>query len=55
MVGPLVGALLYGLGGYSCPFWTLGAIFVPLYPLVMRTLATMLNGPDGAAVTDSES
>ena len=36
----------------------LGAIFVPLYPLVMRTLATMLNGPESAqnsAVADSES
>jgi len=27
-MGPIIGSLLYGLGGYVMPFYTFGAIFL---------------------------
>ena len=38
LLGPLIGVLLYQIGGYSCPFWTLGFIFLATMPLLNRVL-----------------
>lgn len=38
LVGPILGALLYSIGGYSCPFWTLGITFLLLIPLLRKVL-----------------
>lgn len=34
LVGPILGATLYALGGYPCPFWTLGSVYICLFPLI---------------------
>jgi len=34
LTGPMLGALLYEFGGYSCPFWTLGFAFLLMFPLI---------------------
>ncbi len=38
LTGPLLGTLLYKFGGYSCPFWTLGLIFLFMFPLLNKML-----------------
>ena len=34
-LGPIFGAVLYGLGGFTCPFYTFGAIFI-LFGIFIR-------------------
>ena len=36
LVGPLMGTLFYGLGGYVCPFWTLGFAFMFMFPVISK-------------------
>jgi len=38
LVGPLLGALLYSLGGYLMPFWTVAGIVLALYPMLIHTV-----------------
>mmetsp|Transcript_31379 Transcript_31379/g.41566 ORF Transcript_31379/g.41566 Transcript_31379/m.41566 type:complete len:197 (-) Transcript_31379:1140-1730(-) len=47
LVGPMLGALLNEFGGYSCPFWTLGAIYLMMFPLIGRMMRPL--GRDGDA------
>lgn len=37
LVGPLLGAFLYSIGGYLFPFWTVAGICIALYPLLLHT------------------
>jgi DHA1 family solute carrier family 18 vesicular amine transporter 1/2 len=37
LVGPLMGAFLYALGGFMLPFWTVAGICIALYPLLLHT------------------
>ena len=37
LIGPLMGAFLYSVGGYLLPFWTVAAICIALYPLLLHT------------------
>ena len=39
LLGPLIGSGLYELGGYSCPFFTLGFIVATMLPLLMKMLS----------------
>ncbi len=39
LVGPLLGAFLYTIGGYILPFWTVAVICMLLYPLLLHTVA----------------
>ena len=32
LLGPLAGALLYTIGGYIMPFWTVAFVCIALYP-----------------------
>jgi hypothetical protein len=41
LIGPLFGALLYSIGGYLMPFWTLAAFFIAMYPLLLSTLKSV--------------
>jgi hypothetical protein len=41
LFGPLFGALLYSIGGYLMPFWTLAAIFIAMYPFLLSTLKSV--------------
>ena len=36
LVGPLAGTLFYELGGYTCPFWTLGFAFLFMFPIISK-------------------
>jgi MFS family permease len=38
LVGPLLGAFLYSIGGYILPFWTVAGICLALYPLLIHTI-----------------
>ena len=38
LFGPIIGALLYKVGGYSCPFWTVGFLFLTIIPILMKVL-----------------
>jgi len=38
LVGPLLGAFLYSVGGYIFPFWTVAGICMALYPLLIHTI-----------------
>ena len=38
LLGPLVGACLYQVGGYVMPFWTVALICVILYPTLQHTI-----------------
>jgi MFS family permease len=38
LVGPLLGAFLYSIGGYILPFWTVAGICMALYPLLIHTV-----------------
>ena len=38
LLGPLVGVALYEAGGYICPFWTLGFLFLLMFPLLSKML-----------------
>ena len=44
LLGPLVGSGLYELGGYSCPFFTLGSIFALMLPLLIKMLTIAEEG-----------
>ena len=37
LIGPLLGAFLYSVGGFKLPFWTVAAICITLYPLLIHT------------------
>jgi len=37
LVGPLIGAFLYQLGGHVLPFWTVAGICIALYPMLNYT------------------
>ena len=37
LLGPLLGSVLYALGGYSLPFWTVGGICILLFPVLKHT------------------
>ena len=38
LLGPLAGALLYTVGGYIMPFWTVAFICIALYPTLTETI-----------------
>lgn len=38
LLGPLLGACLYSIGGYIMPFWTVAAICIALYPSLLETI-----------------
>lgn len=38
LMGPLMGAALYEIGGYLLPFFTLSLIYLLIYPLISYTL-----------------
>lgn len=38
LAGPLMGSVLYEIGGYLLPFFTLSAIYLMIYPLISYTL-----------------
>ena len=38
LLGPLLGGLLFYLGGYLAPYWTVGTICVLILPLLQRTI-----------------
>ena len=38
LLGPILGSGLYELGGYCCPFWTLGFLFMTMFPLFTKML-----------------
>ena len=39
LLGPILGASLNQVGGYTCPFWTIGGVYLLMFPLI----GTMLN------------
>lgn len=41
LVGPLIGSVLYSIGGYMLPFFTVSLCFFLLYPLIVHTLAQL--------------
>ncbi len=38
MLGPLLGGLLFELGGYQCPFYVMSAIFIVATPFILKKL-----------------
>ena len=42
LVGPILGSVLYEAAGYCCPFWTLGFLFLTMFPLMTKML-TLIN------------
>ena len=36
LTGPLFGGILYQIGGYVMPFWTLAILFISLYPVMLK-------------------
>ena len=34
LLGPLIGGMLYAVGGYLAPFWTVGTICLLMLPLL---------------------
>lgn len=44
LIGPIIGASLHEVGGYSCPFWTLGVIYMLMFPLIGRMLRSLNGG-----------
>jgi MFS family permease len=38
LVGPLLGAFLYSIGGFILPFWTVAGICLALYPMLLQTV-----------------
>lgn len=42
LLGPVVGAILYAVGGYVAPFWTVGVVCLLLLPLLQHTV-TVIN------------
>ena len=34
LLGPMIGSFLYALGGYQAPFFTLGTIYLLMFPLL---------------------
>ena len=38
LLGPIIGAILYAIGGYVAPFWTVGVICLLLLPLLQHTV-----------------
>ena len=38
MLGPLMGGVLYELGGYQCPFYVMSAIFIISAPFILKKL-----------------
>jgi MFS family permease len=38
LLGPLLGAFLYSIGGFILPFWTVAGICLALYPLLLHTV-----------------
>lgn len=49
LFGPLLGAVMYNFGGYSCPFITFTAIYLLLYPFISYFLV-QANKERAAAV-----
>ena len=43
LLGPMLGASLYELGGYVCPFWTLGSVYLLMFPLIGRMIRQLGN------------
>lgn len=43
LVGPLLGAFLYSIGGFILPFWTVAGICLALYPLLLHTVKFIKN------------
>ena len=43
LLGPILGAMLYEAGGYCCPFWTLGFLFLTMFPLLSRMISLVSN------------
>jgi len=41
LIGPILGSILAELGGFSCPFWTLGAIYLLMFPLISSMMNTL--------------
>ena len=39
LVGPILGSVLYEAAGYCCPFWTLGFLFLTMFPLMTKMLS----------------
>lgn len=38
LLGPLAGALLYTIGGYMMPFWTVAFVCIALTPTLKETI-----------------
>lgn len=38
LLGPLLGAVLYSIGGYMMPFWTVALVCCALYPTLIHTI-----------------
>lgn len=53
LLGPLLGAVLYEFGGYSCPFWTLGLFFLLAFPLLSKMM-NMIESEQKQARTSEE-
>ena len=43
LLGPLLGAVLYELGGYCCPFWSILFVFLCCFPLLNKMMAILDN------------
>ena len=39
LLGPFFGAILYEIGGYVLPFFTVSLVYFSLYPLIAFSLA----------------
>lgn len=53
MLGPLMGGVLYELGGYQCPFYVMSAIFIISAPFILRKLPPDTNFLEGAGKKES--
>lgn len=38
LAGPIMGAVLYTIGGYIMPFWTTAGICLAMYPMLITTV-----------------
>ena len=43
LVGPILGSVLYEAAGYCCPFWTLGFLFLTMFPLMTMMLSLITD------------
>jgi MFS family permease len=46
LMGPMCGAFLNTLGGYAAPFWTVAAVCIALYPMLLHSVAFIQTKED---------